>query len=67
MAMRKLGVDEWLIRIVMTMNRDSNIAITVNNTMGDKFCVSFACNSMPCSDCSALHGVNPNYIKKSLM
>ena len=51
----------------MTMNRDSNTAITVNNTKGEKFCVSFSCNSMPCSGCSALHEVNPNYIKKSLM
>ena len=24
------------------------------------FCASFSCLSMPCSDCSTLHGVNPN-------
>ena len=24
------------------------------------FCDSFSCNSVPLSDCSALHGVNPN-------
>ena len=24
------------------------------------FFYSFPCNTMPCSDCSALHGVNPN-------
>ena len=26
----------------------------------DFLCVSFSCNSMHCSGCSALHGVNPN-------
>ena len=29
------------------------------------FCVSFSCNSMPCSGCSALHGVNPDLKKKT--
>ena len=36
-AMRKLGVDEWLIRAVMIMCRNSNSVIRVNNTVGDKF------------------------------
>ena len=29
------------------------------------FCVSFSCNSMPCSGCSVLHGVNSNYQNKN--
>ena len=29
------------------------------------FCASFSCNSMPCSNFSTLHGVNPNLKKKS--
>ena len=29
--------------------------------MPSSFCVSFSCNSMPCSGCSTLHGVNPNF------
>ena len=28
--------------------------------MLSSFFASFSCNSMPCSSCSALHGVNPN-------
>ena len=36
-AMRKLGVDEWLITVVMTMYRNSNSVIRENNTVGDKF------------------------------
>ena len=33
-AMRKLGVDEWLIRIVMAMYVGSKSAICINNTIG---------------------------------
>ena len=29
----------------------------------NSFFASFFCNSMPCSGCSALHGVNPNLKK----
>ena len=36
-AMRKLGVNEWLIRIVMTMYKNNNSVIRANNTVGDKF------------------------------
>ena len=36
-AMRKLGVDEWLIRSMMTMYRNSNSVIRVKNTVEDKF------------------------------
>ena len=36
-AMRKLGVDEWSTRAVMTMYRNSESVIRVNNTLGDKF------------------------------
>ena len=36
-VMRKLGVDEWSIRAVMTMYRNSKSVIRVNNTLGDKF------------------------------
>ena len=35
--MRKLGVDEWSIRAVMKMYRNSKSVIRVNNTLGDKF------------------------------
>ena len=36
-VMRKLGVDEWSIRAVMTMYRNSKSVIRVNNTLWDKF------------------------------
>ena len=37
-AMRKLGVDEWLIKTVMViMYKNSNSAVRVNNTVGEKF------------------------------
>ena len=36
-AMRKLGVDEWSTRAVMTMYRNSKSVIRVNNTLGDNF------------------------------
>ena len=36
-AMRKLGVEEWLVRIVMAMYEDSNSAVRINNTIGTKF------------------------------
>ena len=36
-AMRKLGVDEWLIETVMAMYKNSNSAVRVNNTVGEKF------------------------------
>ena len=36
-VMRKLGVDEWSIRAVMTMYRNSKSLIRVNNTLWDKF------------------------------
>ena len=36
-AMRKLGVDEWLIETVMVTYKDSNSAVRVNNTVGEKF------------------------------
>ena len=36
-SMRKLGVDEWLVDIVMTMYKDSNSAVCVNNIVGKKF------------------------------
>ena len=35
--MRKLGVDEWLIETVMATYKDSNSAVRVNNTVGEKF------------------------------
>ena len=35
--MRKLGVDEWLIETVMVTYKDSNSAVRVNNTVGEKF------------------------------
>ena len=34
--MRKLGVDEWLIRAVMTMYRNNINVIRINNTVGYK-------------------------------
>ena len=36
-AMRKLGVDEWLVKIIMAMYEDSNSAVRINNTIGTKF------------------------------
>ena len=36
-AMRELGVNEWLMRAEMTMYRNRNSVIRVNNTMGDMF------------------------------
>ena len=36
-AMRKLGVDEWLLRAVMIMYRNSNSMIKANNIVRDKF------------------------------
>ena len=35
--MRKLGVNEWLIRAAMTMYRNSNSVIRVKNTVRYKF------------------------------
>ena len=35
-AVRKLGVNEWLIRAVMTMYRNNINVIRINNTMGYK-------------------------------
>ena len=35
--MRKLGVAKWLIRAVVTMHRNSNSAIRINNTVVEKF------------------------------
>ena len=35
--------------------------------MLQSFCGSSSCNSMPCSGCSALHGVNPNFFKKGIV
>ena len=39
-ALRKLGVDEWIIRTIMAMYRDSNSRIRINNTLGEKFGVN---------------------------
>ena len=36
-AMKKLGVVEWLIRAVVTLYRNSNSVIRVNNTVVEKF------------------------------
>ena len=36
-AMRKLGVDEWLLRAVMIMYKNSNSMIRANNIVRDKF------------------------------
>ena len=36
-AMRKLGVNKWLIRAVVTTYRNRNSVIRVNNTVVDKF------------------------------
>ena len=36
-AMRKLNVSEWLIETIMAMYEFSNSAVTVNNTVGNKF------------------------------
>ena len=35
--MRRLGVDEWLIKTVMAMYKNSNSAVRVNNAVGEKF------------------------------
>ena len=35
--MRKLGVEEWIVKIVMAMYEDSNSAVRINNTIGSKF------------------------------
>ena len=36
-AMRKLGIEEWVVRIVMAMYEGSNSVIRINNTLGKKF------------------------------
>ena len=36
-ALRKLGVAEWLIRAVVTMHRNSNSVIRINNTVVENF------------------------------
>ena len=41
-AVRKLGVDDWLIKTVMTLYKNSNGAVKVNNTVGEKFNVEVA-------------------------
>ena len=38
-TMRKLGVNEWLIRTFMAMYKNSNSVIRINSNMGEKFCV----------------------------
>ena len=36
-ALRKLGVDEWLIETAMAMYMGSNSRIRINNTLSEKF------------------------------
>ena len=36
-AMRKLGVDEWLIQTIMAMYENSSSRVRINNTVGKKF------------------------------
>ena len=36
-AMRKLGIDEWIVRFVQTMYHNTKSRVTVNNTFTDEF------------------------------
>ena len=40
--------------------------LSLISCMFQSFCASFSWNAMPCSGCSALHGVNPNLKKHGI-
>ena len=37
MGYEEIGVDDWLIKTVMGMYKNSNSAVRVNNTVGERF------------------------------
>ena len=60
--MKKLGFDEWLLRAVMAMYRNSNSMIRVNNTVGDNYYVKVEVNKR-----STFHPLLVNIVLEALL
>ena len=63
-AIRKLGVDEWIIHVVMAMYENAESAVNIHGSIGDAFPVKVWCTSRFSVKSPAFHHCTRGFVER---